>query len=78
MTLISAAAAGAADESQHPVPDIDLNEIKRRLTEWRFSFVNVRVVWEVRSLPQTDVGVDEWPPPPDPATARLSSRHEWI
>ena len=57
---------------------VDLAEITRRLTEWRASFVNVRVVWELRSLPETDEAVDEWPPPPDPASAKLFARTEWI
>lgn len=58
--------------------EIDLDEITRRLTEWRASFVNLRVVWELRSLPETDEAVDEWPPPPDPDEGNLFTRQEWI
>ncbi|HQU44852.1 MAG TPA: hypothetical protein PK867_18705, partial [Pirellulales bacterium] len=69
---------GATPVRAEPPGTIDMAEIARRLTEWRGSFVNVRVVWELRSLPETDEGVIEWPPPPDPETAGLFARNEWI
>ncbi|HEX5444774.1 MAG TPA: hypothetical protein VFW87_13125 [Pirellulales bacterium] len=53
-------------------------EITRRVTQWRGSFVNLRVVWELRSLPETDDAVVDWPAPPSPAEGRLFSRMEWI
>lgn len=65
--------AGAEDAAA-----ITLEDITRRVTEWRNSFVNVRVVYELRSLPETEKAVDEWPPPPDPETAPLFARSEWI
>lgn len=73
-TCGNAAPVGADDP-----PSIDLDEISRRLTQWRASFVNVRVVWELRSLPETDEPVgDEWSWPPDPAAGSLFDRDEWI
>lgn len=57
---------------------IDLNEISRRLAEWRGSFVNVHATWEIRSLPGTDEPVGEWSAPPDPESASLVGREEWI
>lgn len=58
--------------------NIDLAEIARRVTAWRASFVNVRVVWEVRGLPETNETVVEWPPPPDAGSGSLFGRQEWI
>jgi hypothetical protein len=57
---------------------IDLQEIARRLTEWRNSFVNLRVVWEVRTLPETREGVRDWPPAPAADAGALFCRNEWI
>lgn len=57
---------------------ISMEEVTRRVTEWRSSFVNVHVVWELRTLPETDEAVDEWPPPPEPETAPLFARREWF
>lgn len=57
---------------------ISLDEITRRLTEWRSSFVNLHVVWDLKTLPESNDAVEEWPPPPDPATGDLFSRQEWI
>lgn len=74
-----ACSCGAAGPVRADDPEkVDLAEITRRLTDWRASFVNVRVVWELRSLPESKEDVDEWPPPPDPETARLFARKEWI
>lgn len=57
---------------------ITLDEIQRRLTEWRASFVNLRIVWETRSLPETNEAVGEWPAPPDANSSKLFARNEWI
>lgn len=57
---------------------ISLEEITRRVTEWRASFVNVRLVWELRGLPETTESVVEWPDPPDPESAEAFNRTEWI
>lgn len=61
-------------------PDkIDLPEITRRLTEWRGSFVNLRLIYELRSLETTTrEPLTEWPAPEDPQSARLFARTEWI
>lgn len=71
---IGGVAAVCADENA----DIDLQEITRRLTQWRASFVNVRVEWELRSLPETDTAFADWPPPPDADAGSSFSREEWI
>lgn len=63
-----------ADESAN----IDLDEIKRRVTEWKGSFVNLRAVWEVRSLPETNEEIDIGSSPPDPESAKVFARDEWI
>lgn len=63
-----------ADDSTN----IGLDEIARRLTQWRASFVNLRLVWELRSLPESDEPVVDWPPPPDPDSGALFCRKEWI
>src|SRR5690349_21024237 len=57
---------------------IDLGEIARRLTEWRASFVNLRVVWELRILQKIPEPVADWPAPPEPGAGRLFARDEWI
>jgi hypothetical protein len=58
---------------------ITLDEISRRLGEWRSSFVNIRVVWEARALPETNDAIGEWPPPPPEAeTEPPFLRTEWI
>lgn len=59
-------------------PGITLDEIQRRLAQWRASFVNLRIVWESRSLPESLATVDEWSAPPDPNSAKLFARQEWI
>lgn len=58
--------------------NIDLDEIARRVKQWRDSFVNLRVEWEVRTLPETDEDVVEWPEPPDTAAIPPFIRTEWI
>lgn len=68
---------GAPARGEDPA-SIDLEEIARRLTQWRDSFVNVRVVWDLRRLPTTDEAVVEWPAPPAAETGSLISRDEWI
>ncbi|HEX5444693.1 MAG TPA: hypothetical protein VFW87_12715 [Pirellulales bacterium] len=70
-------ASGSAVRADDP-PSIDLSEITRRLAQWRASFVNLRAVWELRTLPKTDGAVVDWPPAPAPETASLFSRIEWI
>ena len=68
----------AAVLAQNP-DQIDLPEITRRLTEWRSSFVNLRLVYELRSLETTTrEPLTEWPAPADPQSARLFARSEWI
>lgn len=58
---------------------VDLDQIAHRLTQWRISFHNLRVVYELKSLPPTDEPVVDWTfPPPDPESASLFSRDEWI
>ena len=58
---------------------IDLAEITQRLTKWRESFVNLRLVYESRSLETTnDKPLTDWPAPEDPQSARLFNRAEWI
>ncbi|HJT31883.1 MAG TPA: hypothetical protein VJ783_07495, partial [Pirellulales bacterium] len=69
---------GTSDADAKGRATIDLEEITRRLTQWRASFHNLRLVWELRSLPKTKEAVVEWPPPPDPTTSSLFSRREWI
>ena len=78
LSCASAATARADTARADEPPDIDIEEITRRVTEWRNSFVNVRVVWELRSLPESQEAVDEWPPPPDPESSALFMREEWI
>jgi hypothetical protein len=57
---------------------ITLDEIKRRLTDWRSSFVNLRVVWELRKLPETTEPELAWSAPPDAQEGKLWERKEWI
>lgn len=76
--LVAWCFSGAPRARADDAASISLEEITRRVTEWRSSFVNVRVVWELRSLPETDKALDEWPPPLDPDGARLFGRREWI
>lgn len=72
---VSSASAGTvrADERL----DIDIEEIIRRVTQWRSSFINLRVGWELRSSPETRDAVEEWPPP-NPDSGSLFCRKEWI
>jgi hypothetical protein len=78
-SLAVACLCGTASASESEAVDgVTLDEIKHRLTEWRGSFVNIRAVWELRSLPETDEAVVEWPAPPDPKSGSLFSRKEWI
>jgi hypothetical protein len=58
--------------------DIDLKEITRQLTEWRSSFNNLRVVWELRKLPDTTEPELPSSAPPDAQAAKLWERKEWI
>lgn len=78
LALVTALSASAASTRADDPPNISLDEIAQRLTQWRNSFANLRVVWELRSLPETDNAVDEWPAPPDPTMAPLFARQEWI
>lgn len=55
-----------------------LSEIVRRVTDWRDSFASLQVTWEVRSLPESDSEVVDWSAPPEPESARLFARDEWI
>lgn len=72
-------ALGGAASAQAENPDgITLDEVKRRLTEWRTSFVNLRVVWDLRSLSETDEAVVDWPPPPDVDATPPFLGQEWI
>jgi hypothetical protein len=77
-TSLAWCCSGASRAGAEDAAAITLDRITRRVTEWRNSFVNVRAVWELRSLPETQQAVDEWPPPPDPETAPLFARCEWI
>ncbi|HUY90187.1 MAG TPA: hypothetical protein VMV10_15730 [Pirellulales bacterium] len=73
--------ARAEDAGVEGTGEITLDEINRRLIEWRNSFVNLRAVWELRSLPETNEELEEWGPTPDlanPAVGQLSVRREWI
>lgn len=57
---------------------ITLEELARRLTAWRGSFVNLHAVWELRSLPETQDEIVDWPPAPDASAGSLFCRDEWI
>ena len=68
----------APGHAQNP-DKIDLAEITQRLTKWRESFVNLRMVYELRSLEMTtDKPLTDWPAPEDPQSFRLFNRAEWI
>lgn len=68
----------AATIAAEDTATIDLEEISRQLTDWRASFVNVHLVWELRSLEESEKAVVEWSPAPDPEAGSLFCRQEWI
>jgi hypothetical protein len=82
--LIAVAVLGGLSASSSPVcaqdvAEIDLEEITRRLNAWQSSFVNLQVVWELRSLPTApQAPLSEWSPLADAGNARLFYRGEWI
>jgi hypothetical protein len=56
-----------------------LPQLIARATRWRASFHNLRVVYDLRSLPETDDPVVEWAPlRTDPDSAPRFSQTEWI
>jgi len=64
----------AADDS-----NINLPLVMERLNEWRSSFVNLHIKWELRVLPtDTESSLSEWAPATDWANARMFDRLEWI
>lgn len=63
----------AGDESQ-----ISLEQIQAMTARWRASFVNVRVVYDIRSLPPLDKPLLDWSPPEDPESAPRFAQDEWI
>jgi hypothetical protein len=74
MTLIRS--EGRAEAYQQS--ETTLEEIQLRLTGWRSSFINLRLVWEARSLTDSiDVPLPEWAPPANPEAGRLFSHCEW-
>jgi hypothetical protein len=73
LTSSHPASAHWADE----VP-VDIAELTRRLTQWRESFVNLRVVYELRSLPQSKRPIESWEAAPEVDSGTPFSRDEWI
>lgn len=74
-----AGAAGSPSVAAAADAKVDLATISRRVKAWRSSFVNLRVVWELRILPtETKQSLPKWTPPADWKNARLFSRMEWI
>jgi hypothetical protein len=63
----------AGDDSQ-----ITLEQIQAMTARWRASFVNIRVVYDMRSLPPLDKPLLDWSPPADPESAPRFARDEWI
>ncbi|HUG17335.1 MAG TPA: hypothetical protein VMM56_00055 [Planctomycetaceae bacterium] len=60
-------------------PDIDLPYVIERSKEWRSSFVNLHLSWELRSLSDSnEQPLPEWLPPADWENARMFFRFEWI
>jgi hypothetical protein len=80
LAILGALLASASPLFAEPAQEIDLETIKQRLNEWRGSFVNLRVVWELRGLPTTtETPLSEWSLTPELVdAAQLSSRREWI
>ncbi len=65
--------AKAEEETQ-----INLEEIQAITARWRASFVNIRVMYDMRSLPPLDKPLLDWSPPADPTSAPQFSQTEWI
>jgi len=63
----------AEDETQ-----ISLQQIQAMTARWRASFVNIRVVYEIRSLPVLDAPLLDWSPPTDPNSVPKFFETEWI
>lgn len=57
---------------------ITFEQIQARVAKWRDSFVNVRVVYELRSLPPLNEPLLEWSSPPDPESVPRFAQEEWI
>lgn len=70
--------SGASRAGAEDAATISLEEITRRVTEWRNSFVNLRVVWEQKTLPATTEALVDWPDPPDADSVAAFIRTEWI
>lgn len=59
--------------------EIDLDTIRHRLEEWRREIVNLRMVWERRSMKMPNqAALPEWTVPGSQQEYPLSSRSEWI
>lgn len=79
VAILAGIAGSSAPACAQDTAEIDLAEITRRLEAWRASFVNLRVVWELRELSTTATQpLPAWSPPADPEDARLFLRKEWI
>jgi len=62
----------AADES------VTLEDIQAIAARWRASFVNLRIVYESRSLPPRNETLPDWGPPEDPTSIPQFALDEWI
>lgn len=59
--------------------EIDFDTIRHRLEEWRGAIINLRMVWERRSLKMPNqAALPEWTVPGSQQEYPLSSRNEWI
>jgi len=57
---------------------ISLEQLQAMTAKWRAGFVNIRVVYEMRSLPVLDKPLLDWTPPADPNSSPQFSENEWI
>jgi hypothetical protein len=57
---------------------ITLQQITAKVANWRGSFVNIHVVYELRSLPAQNEPLVNWPPPTDTESAPKFAQVEWI
>lgn len=69
----SAFPAGRIDETP-----FGLEELKAIATQWRESFVNLRIVYELRILAPTDAPLTDWQPPADVESLQKFAEGEWI
>ncbi|MEZ6127930.1 MAG: hypothetical protein R3C59_04565 [Planctomycetaceae bacterium] len=65
-------------ETSADEPRITLNHVRAVATRWRESFVNLRMVYELRSLPPLDEPLVDWAPPDVVESAPKFSESEWI